>query len=342
LSFAREKAREKLYEFIVHKIGLDVKFTYDDLPPIRELSEEFYKEYSRQYEAVASGIVMLSSVNEMALGELLQELMKPPLRLPTEPRVEVVEYKTFVMTVPPPIPKKRSMKELVQALVEAKTEEERWSAVQTLTVNDCQRRIPHDEEGLQMLKQALGNQDSEICRAAAYVSRFWPDERAFKPLLRCLGIYGDTWKVQHAASALDAIEEKMGKFSVVTELYAQALLDEDPAIRRAASERFKTHPIIHIEWLDREGRPLSGRYAGRLARVAVEKNTKTSTLLENQLGGLHLPRKIGEGKEIGYALQTDDGKYLDSSETLEKNLQEQRIDSLILRLKIARTWAELK
>jgi 5-methylcytosine-specific restriction endonuclease McrBC regulatory subunit McrC len=44
----------------------------------------FYKEYSRQYEETKrSGITMLSSVNEMALGELLQELMKPPLRLPS-------------------------------------------------------------------------------------------------------------------------------------------------------------------------------------------------------------------------------------------------------------------
>lgn len=176
-----EEARQKLYEFILHKIGPDVEFTYEDLPPIRELSEEFYKEYSGLYGAAeASPMIMLSSMNKMALGELLQGLRS----------VKVVGCETFVMT-----------------------------------------------------------------------------------------------------------------------------------IRQ------------EVEWLDQEGKILGF--------TDVEKNTKISTLLENHLKIFHLPRKTSEGREIEYLLQTRDGKCLDTSETLLKNLQEQRIDSLILGLKIV-PRAELK
>lgn len=75
---------------------------------------------------------------------------------------------------------KRSMKELVEALINAKSLDERWMIVRILTKEPPE--IVADKEGINMLIESLGSNDSEICRAAAYVLWFWPDERAFKPL----------------------------------------------------------------------------------------------------------------------------------------------------------------
>ena len=86
MSWAREEAKEKLLDFILKNFW-DKAFTYDDLPSIKELSEEFYREYVGQYGAAeASDIAVLTSVKEMALGELLQSLPNT---------IEVVGYKKF-------------------------------------------------------------------------------------------------------------------------------------------------------------------------------------------------------------------------------------------------------
>ena len=233
---------------------------------------------------------------------------------------------------------KRSMKELVEALVNATSMEQRWLVVGILTrehnLQEKYREVVADEEGINMLIEALGSQDSEICRAAAYVFRFWPDERAFNPLLRCVGVYGDRWSPQHADLALDCVEEKIGKFSAVTEMYTQALSDRDPAIREATSKRFQSHPWIHITWLDREGKDFR-------RRENAAKDTKPSVLLDGDqriflgtIRALHLPAKTVNGQRIEYLIQTEDNRYLDLNDTFEGNFKKLGIDTLSVNLKI--------
>jgi tetratricopeptide (TPR) repeat protein len=233
---------------------------------------------------------------------------------------------------------RRSMKELVEALVNATSIEQRWLVVGILTP---QARPSHeivaDEEGTSMLIEALGSQDSEICRAAAYVLRFWPDERAFRPLLRCVGVYGEkgTWVPQHADLALDSVEEKIGKLSTVNELYTQALADQHPTIRETAAKRFQTRPKIHITWLDQEGKPLG--YAmdrEHIRRDGVTKDTKPSILIDRTARSLNLPTKTSKGQKIEYLIQTEDDRYLDLNETFEGNFKKLGIDNLSINLKI--------
>ena len=101
-SKAREEAEDKLYDFIVNKIGLNVKFTYNDLPSIKDLSEEFYGEYAGQYGAIERShrTVMSSSMNEMALGELLQALIERAGYIIGQAHPKVVGYKTFILEPP--------------------------------------------------------------------------------------------------------------------------------------------------------------------------------------------------------------------------------------------------
>jgi tetratricopeptide (TPR) repeat protein len=233
---------------------------------------------------------------------------------------------------------KRTMKELVEALVNATSIEQRWLVVGILTPHvGPSHEIVADEEGINMLIEALGSQDSEICRAAAYVLRFWPDERAFKPLLRCVGVYGEKgmWVPQHADLALDSVEEKIGKLSTVNELYTQALADQHPAIRETAAKRFPTRPKIHITWLDREGKPLGyARNREHIRRDGVTKDTKPSILIDRIARSLNLPTKTSKGQKIEYLIQTEDDRALDLNETFEDNFKKLGIDNLSANLRI--------
>lgn len=227
---------------------------------------------------------------------------------------------------------RRGMKEMVEALISAKSLDERWLVVGILTKEPPE--IVADEEGLKLLIESLGNNDPEICRAAAYVLRFWPDERAFKPLLRCIGLYGDKWQPQHAVLALDDLEEKIGKLSAVAELYTQALMDKDPVIRETASERFQTHPIIHITWLDQEGKVLKHPVHGGHVVMGFTKDTNPSVLVKETVRRFRLSMKTSEEREIKYQVQTEDGRYLDPNETLEENFKKLEIDNLSIKLKM--------
>jgi hypothetical protein len=239
-------------------------------------------------------------------------------------RISVLETET----------QKRNMKELVEALLNAPTIDQRWVVVGILTKRP--REMVADEEGIKMLIEALGKQDSEICRAAAYVLRFWPDERAFKPLLRCVGVYGDSWGIAHADYALDNVEKKIDRLSVINELYTQALTDQDPAIRETAVKRFQTRPKVRIFWLDQEGKPLGAHESERFEAcfTGITKDTKPSFQVDSIAQKFKLPTKTSKGQKIEYQIQTEDNRYLDFSETWENNLKKLGIDTLSVKMKI--------
>jgi hypothetical protein len=205
IDVAKHEAAKKLEDFIVRNFGGGEVFTYSDLPPVKELCPEFLEDYKKRYGAAeASGTVMLSSANQIMLGELLQSLSD---------KIEVVGYCQFKLRYPVA----GSMSSRVLPLVKA---------LKGGSVSAQYELRGIGEPAVEPLIQALKDKDAWVRMHVAQTLGWIGDARAVDPLVQALKD-DERWDVRRdAAEALGNIGDARA-----LQPLTQALKD-DPGVAR--------------------------------------------------------------------------------------------------------------